>query len=93
MVANVRSLKKRSSPVPILLGHEDASRQDAERTFDDAHIPIENRGGNAAVLEQNLDKGEQDGIVCLHELAHTPILALRCPCGNVALRPAAAKSL
>ena len=54
----------------LLVGHQDTSRQDAERTFQHAHVLVEHQVVNARAVEQRPDGGHQHGIIGADDLAH-----------------------
>lgn len=47
----------------FVIGDQHAARQDAERTFQDAHVAVGNLVRDAGVGQDCPDKGKQDGIV------------------------------
>ena len=53
----------------------DASRQNAERSLDHAHILVGNEAGDAGVVHQGLHIGDDHGVVCADELDHDAFFA------------------
>src|SRR5262245_51763177 len=48
---------------------QDAARQDADRTFEHAHVLVEHHVGDVSGIEQGSHRRDQHGIVGAHELA------------------------
>ncbi len=56
--------------VLMLVVHQNAPRQDAERAFQHAHVAVEHHMRNFRALEQRFDRGDQHRVVGADELAH-----------------------
>jgi hypothetical protein len=66
-VAKARVLKELAGFGEMLLVDQDPARQDADRSFQHAHIAVEHDVRNLGALEQRLDGVDQDRIVCAHQ--------------------------
>ena len=60
-------LEKLASGVPVLVVDQDAARQDAERAFKHAHVPVEHHMRDLGALEQRFDRGDQDRVIGTHQ--------------------------
>src|SRR5262249_34514245 len=58
----------------VLLMHQDAPRQDAERTLDDAHVLVQDQMMNVGAVEQRTDRRHQNDIVGPHQFPQLAVL-------------------
>ena len=56
----------------IVLLHQDAARQNADRAFQHAHVAVEHDVGDVGAVEQRLDGGDQHGVVGADDFAQEP---------------------
>ena len=54
----------------LLLGDQDAARQDSQRSFEHAHVLVEDQVPNVGSLQERLDGGKENSIVGANEFAH-----------------------
>ena len=58
----------------IVLMHQNPSRNDPQRSFDNAHVLIEHQMVNVGAIEQRPDRRDQNRIVGSYQFAHQDLL-------------------
>jgi hypothetical protein len=77
--------------VKLILVDQDAARKNADRTFHDAHVLVENHVPYARAVKQGLDRRNQDRIGCANELPHVQLHNCLLGTGPLAVETFAAK--
>jgi hypothetical protein len=75
-------------PIGIVLGDQEAPRQEAERSFEYAHVLIGDEASDAGVLHQAFGKGKKDGIIGADQFFHPALFScLKAAGGAIRLLP------
>src|SRR6266516_4092454 len=77
LAAKARRLQQAARGGGMLLGDQDAARQNAERAFEHAHVLVEHVMGNSGALQQGTDRRNQHRVIGANQLAHTRLPADR----------------
>src|SRR4029453_14118147 len=68
-VSETGVLQQFARVIDTTLAHQDAAREDADRTFEHAHVLIQHDVGDISGIEQSCHRRDQHGIIGPYELA------------------------
>src|SRR5262249_16840477 len=74
LMAEAGILKELAGFGDMLFVHENATRQDADRSFKHAHVAVEHDMRNLGAVEQRLDNVDQNRVIGANELAQRILL-------------------
>src|SRR5262249_61822015 len=75
LVSETGVLQQCARIIDTALAHQDAALQDADRTFEHAHVLVEHHVGDVRGIEHGSHRRDQHGIVGAHELAPLDLVA------------------